>query len=156
MPDWLKTLVGALAGLIVGLLSEPLKGWISGKSKETQMRNALYGAMADLYGFFSGGKDSALRQRYQVGFIEANLDIFDHYSSTDKATFYRLREAPHIKSFFHLVRKTFDELPQQTGSESEANVRALLASMQFAIQSGAISSRRLHKLLSNGPSWKTH
>jgi hypothetical protein len=110
--------------------------------------------MADLYGFFSSGQEPTRRQQYPVAFIEANLDIFDHYSSTDTGTFYRLSEAPFIKTFFQLARKTFDELPQQTGIESEAAVRAILFSLESGIQFGAINSKRISKLLSKGPSWR--
>jgi hypothetical protein len=55
MAEWLKILIGALAGLLVGILSEPLKSWTSGKLKEREMRSALYSTMADLLGFYLGG-----------------------------------------------------------------------------------------------------
>lgn len=154
MAEWLKILIGALAGLLVGILSEPLKSWTSGKLKEREMRSALYSTMADLLGFYESGRNRALRKQYPVGFIEASLEIFDHYNSTDKAAFYRLREAPWIKSFFHLVRQNFDDLAHQTGDEYEATLRAVLFSVESATEFGAIDSKRLRKLIAKGPSWR--
>jgi hypothetical protein len=57
MAEWLKILIGALAGLLVGILSEPLKSWTSGKLKEREMRSALYSTMADLLGFYESGRN---------------------------------------------------------------------------------------------------
>ena len=40
--DWLEVLTGAFAGLLAGILSDPLRSWTNRKLKERQMRNALY------------------------------------------------------------------------------------------------------------------
>jgi hypothetical protein len=49
MADWLKVLIGMLTGLIVGVVSEPLKVWIGGKLKQRMIRKELYASMAELY-----------------------------------------------------------------------------------------------------------
>ena len=48
MADWLKVLIGVFAGLIAGLIAEPLKAWINGRMKERAIRDALYPVMADI------------------------------------------------------------------------------------------------------------
>lgn len=155
MADWLKVLVGTVAGLIVGLLSEPLKAWINAKVKEKTIRDALYTSMADLYGFFAARFDQELRARYPTAFIDSNLEIFDHYFSTEKAAFFRLREAPFLKTFFYLVRNTYDQMNDQTSTQQEEAVRSILYCVKSGLESGSINGKRLRKLLSKGPSWRT-
>jgi len=53
--------------------------------------------MADLYGFFSRAED------YPAVNLEAHLDLFNHYYSSEKTAFYRLPEAHFITTFFYQV-----------------------------------------------------
>lgn len=154
MADWLKVLIGTLTGLIVGLVSEPLKGWITAKLRERVIRRALYASMADLYGFYSAKLDPAMRKQYPMAFVDENLEIFDYYCSTEKAAFYRLPEAPFIKSFFKCVRKSSDLLHEESPrSEREAATDAVIFCIKSGIQHGAINRKMLRKLLLKGPLW---
>ena len=155
MADWLKVLIGTVAGLIVGLVSEPLKAWINGKLKEKMIRDALYTSMADLYGFFAARHDPALRALYPSAFIDSNLDIFDHYFSTEKATFFRLREAPFVKTFFYLVRTAYVHMQEGSDTQQEEDGRSIVFCMKSGLESGSVNDKRLRKLLAKGPSWRT-
>jgi hypothetical protein len=150
--EWLKVLIGALAGLIVGLVSDPLKTWINGKLKEREIRRALYRSMADLYGFYSSKYEAGLRERYPMAFENSNLDIFDHYFTTEKAAFFRLPEAPFVRTFFTLVRDSFDQRGTHVGRQED--IDAIKFCMQSGLRSGSIDAKRLNRLISKGPSWR--
>ena len=153
--DWLKVIIGTVAGLIVGLISDPLKGWINSKLKARKIRNILYTSMADLYGFYAGGSDSALRDAYRIGFIESNLEIFEHYFSTEKNAFFALSEAPFIKTFFYLVRQEWEHRHNRTDIQQNEDIDSIVYCIEGGIKHGSIDGKRFRKLISKGPSWRT-
>ena len=59
-----------------------------------------------------------------MAFPDANLDVFDHYYSTEKAAFFRLREAQFISTFFFLARKWF--APANDDPVEQDNLRRTL------------------------------
>lgn len=151
MADWLKVLIGVSAGFVVGLLSEPLKFWINGIVKKKALRDALYPAIADIYGFILSSENRELRDRYDRINPDTILAVFDHYYATEKAAFFSMQEAQFVVTFFYLARNLFDTkdaMEQQTGN------RALITCVRTSIQAGSFDGKRLNKLLSAGPSWR--
>lgn len=98
--------------------------------------------------------DQRLREQYPNAFIDSNLDIFDHYFTTEKAAFFRLREAPFIKTFFHLVRQSFDKMHANSHVGDPGDINAIIYCKQSGIRSGSFNSKRLNKLIAEGPSWR--
>lgn len=149
MADWLKIVIGTLTGFVVGLVAEPIKTWIAAKLKERMIRKAPYASMADLYGFFSRTSE----EQHPCIRLDLHLDMFNHYYTTEKTAFYRLREAHFIGSFFHQVRGISDALSAKQDRECEDRRLALIRTVQNAIQSEALNHKLISRLCAKGPSW---
>ena len=111
--DWQK--VGpALAGVVVGVLLEPLRVWIAGAMKRRQIRELLYRDVARVNAcldFATKQSQRALRERKKIPHTvrcyleEVSLDVFAHVFNTERTSFYHLREARAFKRFYEIVEK---------------------------------------------------
>jgi hypothetical protein len=150
MSDWVKPVIGALAGLLIGIFVEPLKTWLMTYVKERALKKAIYASIADMYGFLSREH----RAEYYIGFIDSNLELFEHLYSTDKALFFRIREAPFIKSFYYILKNLAETLNSASPVEQEQKIKALLRTIENGIEFGTFDGERLRKLIAAGPSWR--
>jgi hypothetical protein len=111
--DWQK--VGlALAGVVVGVLLEPLRVWIAGAMKRRQIRNLLYRDVARINAcldFASEQSYKALHEKKEIPYTvryylgEVSLDVYEHIFNTERTTFYHLPEALAFKQFYGFVEK---------------------------------------------------
>jgi hypothetical protein len=110
--DWQK--VGlTLAGVVVGVLLEPVRVWIAASIKRRQIRRLLYRDVArinDCLDFASDQSSKALKEKQtEVPYIvrhylgEISLDVYEHIFNTERTAFYHLPEALAFKRFYSFV-----------------------------------------------------
>lgn len=144
MDDWAKVLIGALAGLLVGAVSEPMKTWIQAKQKERTVRNALHPLIAEVCWFLLSADDRSLRAKYPAISLDAILETFEHYYATEKGAFFRLKGAHSIRTFFFLVRKYRESCPDFR----EEDARSILACVTNAVRRRALKGRQFKRIAS--------
>jgi hypothetical protein len=109
--DWEK--VGlALAGVVVGVLLEPVRVWIAGTIRRRQIRELPYRNVARINACLDFACDRphrALKEkkeiphsvRYYLG--EVSLDVYEVVFNTERTAFYHLPEALALKRFYGFV-----------------------------------------------------
>ena len=118
MDDWSKALLSAGAGLIAGLVAQPVKYRLMAWTKRRQMKDALYKEMGLNYHLLNRVvdtchdtreliKDDDRRDRERaVGFLNSiSLGSYEHYSATDKGLFLNLDDAAVIEKLYAKMRE---------------------------------------------------
>lgn len=118
MDEWAKTLLSAGAGLVAGLVAEPVKYQVVAWAKRRQAKEDLYKEMGlnyyllnrvfDLcHGNAELTNDDHRRERERAVDLLNSISIatYEHYTANEKGIFLRLDDAPAIKKVYDAMRE---------------------------------------------------
>ena len=110
--DWLKILLSALAGMVTGVLLEPIRHWIANKIAAHYAKQAIYAELGRIY---------AARQKDPSWLIShLHCEAFDYYYESKRDVIYLIPEYHELISLFNTVHRL--RLLHQEGKRTPAEV----------------------------------
>jgi hypothetical protein len=103
MADWIKVLIGALTGMMVGLIAEPIKQWFAMVIDSRRIKKRLFDDLRLIYMTFCTRHGES--NRWTAKDLVDNLKFctaekFTFYNEKKQEACYRLRGWSWIKGFF--------------------------------------------------------
>jgi hypothetical protein len=119
MPSWLPDVLKVLAGFVVGVLTVPLKIVIEHWLKRREIGQALYSDLGKQYHVLSGVHDRLRTAEDQKklpwnlpvswgSLTLVNTDLYQHYSTSDRAAYLSLDEAPTFRALYDEIASLKD------------------------------------------------
>ncbi len=102
MADWIKVLISALAGMLAGLIAEPIKNALQDEIRMRRMESSLAVEMGYLVG--SVGIDVA---HWPERWWETHMSIerYEYYYSSQRELLFRSRYYNQIDSFYRQMKR---------------------------------------------------
>jgi hypothetical protein len=116
MAEWLKILVSALTGTLVGLLAEPIRKWISDRSTIKTIRSQVYHELGRMYFFLTEHKSLMYAMDKGSVLIILNTDVFEFYYASKRELLYVIPEHHGFISCYAHLKRLRDDL----GSDARA------------------------------------
>ena len=153
MNDTLKTIIGAVAGFVLGVLSEPLKFVLAEMMRKRQVRRALYGNIAFFCGQLlylkhlhskrsdEGDTSNDISEEELRIWQSLDLDLFDYYYTSERANFWRIQYAGRMRELYTIIRPGLE-----TGSSLPTRLEVLDHFLQFlaiSVHDGYVQKRIL-------------
>lgn len=102
MADWLKILFSTLGGLLVGLLVEPLKQWISTWCASRRAEQAIYKELGQIYAMFGPACHIFTDIQMHHVFEESKFDVFPFYFEKFREGCFRIKTWPAILATYNI------------------------------------------------------
>ena len=101
MSEWLKILLSALAGVITGVLLEPVKRWIGDRITAHYAKEAMYAELGRLY-YVAKYCCSDLDPRWIKGYLQSSA--FDYYYNSKREILYLLPDYEELIWHFEMIK----------------------------------------------------
>ncbi|MBZ5490172.1 MAG: hypothetical protein LAO76_04480 [Acidobacteriia bacterium] len=123
MAEWGKTLIGFISGisvgLIVGVISEPLKKWAGAKYITWRAEKEIYWELSGMYvRFFEEHKKIGNTTYVYVG-PEFTAERFDYYYAEHKEALFSIPTWVGIKKIYDVFHLTKEQVDQHQISDAE-------------------------------------
>src|SRR6266404_6123539 len=107
MSDWIKVLIGALAGLTTAVLLEPLKHYIQIRIKTRRIKADIYKDLGRLLVTLSlqAGAPPENAEVVKTYFDILDDTDFEYYYSREREAFNRLHDRREIRVFYRLFER---------------------------------------------------
>ncbi len=141
MSDWVRILVSALAGVLTGILLEPIRQWIGNAITAHHAKQAIYAELGKIHRILESKSAPADPLR-----IVKQLDCqaFDYYYASKREVVYLIAEYPGIVSLFdkvHRLKKRGDDGERISAQELEVLANAIIR----CEETGEIDGAALHR-----------
>lgn len=123
MEEWQRILASSTSGFALGVASEPIRFWLTGKLNRRKARLALHRCFAQLSVDVNWMLDviasyeepnvltpGELWNGLIVVYMQSDLTVCDYYRNSEKATYYALREVRGFNVLYSNVRRSLAAL----------------------------------------------
>jgi hypothetical protein len=135
MSDWAKILISALAGMVTGILLEPIRHWIGNKIAAYYAKRVIYAELGKIYRIAAKVKAG---QKDPLWIIrQLDCEAFDFYYGSKREVLYLIPEYQGLISVFGTIHR-LKNLHRDGEKVSSQDVEVLVNAIERRKEAGEI------------------